>query len=107
MNNFEQEYLSITINQFKHFKERAEKAFSQLSEVQLHRKPSEESNNIAIIIKHLSGNMRLRWVDFLTTDGEEPYRDRDDEFCDNGESKKDLLYKWEEGWDLQNTSSPS
>lgn len=80
MNQLEKEYLSIVTQQFRHFKERAEKAFKQLSEEELHWKPSEESNNIAIIIKHISGNMHSRWVDFLTADGEKPYRNRDSEF---------------------------
>lgn len=100
MSNYEKEYLTIAIGQFKHFKERAEKGIEQLSEVELHWKPSEESNTIAIIIKHLSGNMHSRWVDFLTTDGEKSYRDRDLEFVDDNESKEHLLQIWEEGWKL-------
>lgn len=100
MSNFEKEYLKIAIWQFKHFKERAEKAIKQLSDDELHYKPSGESNNIAIIIKHLSGNMHSRWVDFLTSDGEKSYRDRDGEFIDDNESKEYLMQKWEEGWKL-------
>lgn len=98
MSNYEKEYLSIAIEQFKHFKERAEKGIQQLSEEELHWKPSEESNSIAIIIKHLSGNMHSRWVDFLTTDGEKNYRDRDSEFVDANESKEHLMIVWEDGW---------
>jgi hypothetical protein len=98
--NIEKEYLSIVIRQFKNLKERAEKGIQQLSEDELHWKPSQESNNIAIIIKHLSGNMHSRWVDFLITDGEKPYRNRDLEFVDNIRSKKDLMMIWEEGWKL-------
>lgn len=100
MRNFEKEYLAIAIGQFKHMKERAEKGIQQLSEDELHWKPSEESNNIAIIIKHLSGNMNSRWVDFLTDDGEKSYRDRDLEFVDDSESKEYLMQIWEEGWKL-------
>ncbi|KAB2334429.1 DUF1572 domain-containing protein [Cytobacillus depressus] len=100
MSNFEKEFLIIAIGQFKHFKERAEKGIQQLSEKEFHWKPSEESNNIAIIIKHLSGNMHSRWVDFLTTDGEKSYRDRDLEFVDDNESKEHLMQIWEEGWKL-------
>ncbi len=100
LGNFEKQYLSIVIEQFKHFKERAEKAIAQLSEEELHWKPNEESNNIAIIIKHLSGNMHSRWVDFLTTDGEKPYRDRDSEFIDDFQTKEQLMQKWEDGWKL-------
>ncbi|MGD6900065.1 DUF1572 family protein [Bacillus infantis] len=100
MKSFEQEYLTIVNEQFKHFKERAEKGIQQLSEDELHWKPSEDSNNIAIILQHLSGNMHSRWVDFLTADGEKSYRDRDLEFVDNNESKEHLMQIWEEGWKL-------
>lgn len=100
VSNFEKDYLSIVMQQFKHFKERAEKGIQQLSEEEIHWKPSEESNNIAIIIKHISGNMHSRWVDFLTTDGEKTYRDRDFEFVDDNESKEYLMQIWEEGWKL-------
>lgn len=100
MNQLEKEYLSIVTQQFRHFKERAEKAFKQLSEEELHWKPSEESNNIAIIIKHISGNMHSRWVDFLTADGEKPYRNRDSEFVDDMEPQEQLMNIWEDGWKL-------
>lgn len=100
LSSFEKEYLSIIIGQLKHFKERAEKGIHQLSEDELHWKPSEESNSIAIIIKHLSGNMHSRWVDFLTSDGEKPYRNRDLEFVDKNETKECLMKSWEEGWKL-------
>lgn len=96
----EKNYLLIIIQQFRHFKERAEKGIQQLSEEELHWKPSEESNNIAIIIKHLSGNMHSRWVDFLTSDGEKNYRNRDLEFVDDIESKEQLMEIWEDGWRL-------
>jgi uncharacterized damage-inducible protein DinB len=95
-----EDYLSIAIQQFRHFKERAEKAIEQLSEEELHWKPNEESNSVAVIIKHLSGNMHSRWVDFLTTDGEKDYRDRDSEFIDEYEPKEKLMKKWEDGWTL-------
>lgn len=100
MKTFEEQYLSIVITQFAHFKERAELAFNQLSEDELHWKPSEESNTIAIIMKHLSGNMHSRWVDFLTTDGEKSYRNRDDEFFDERLSREELMRKWDSGWQL-------
>lgn len=100
MNHFEQNYLTIVIQQFKHFKERAEQAMAQLSEEELHWKLNEESNSIAILTQHLSGNMHARWVDFLTTDGEKAYRDRDAEFIDKYESKEKLMQNWEEGWNL-------
>ncbi|WP_050801664.1 DUF1572 family protein [Ornithinibacillus scapharcae] len=96
----EEEYLTIIKHQFKHLKERAEKGIAQLTEEEIHWKPSEESNNIAIIIKHLSGNMHSRWVDFLSTDGEKDYRDRDAEFVDDGHSMERLMQIWEQGWKL-------
>ncbi|MBM7602583.1 hypothetical protein JOC75_000553 [Metabacillus crassostreae] len=98
MSNFEKEYLTIAIGQFKHFKDRAEKGIQQLSEEELHWEPSEESNSIAIIIKHLSGNMHSRWVNFLITDGEKSYRNRDLEFVNANESKEHLMQIWEAGW---------
>ncbi|WP_343042161.1 DUF1572 family protein [Ornithinibacillus caprae] len=66
----------------------------------MHVKPSEESNSVAIIIKHLSGNMSSRWVDFLTTDGEKSYRNRDNEFIDEYETKEELMKRWDKGWAL-------
>lgn len=84
MRSFEKEYLSIVIQQFKHFKMRAEKALLQLSDEDFHWKPSVESNNISIIIQHISGNMNSRWMNFLTTNGEKHFRDRDMEFIDRG-----------------------
>lgn len=100
MKTLEEQYLSIVISQFTHFKERAELGFKQLTDDELHWKPSGESNTIAIIIKHLSGNMHSRWVDFLTTDGEKSYRDRNDEFSEKRLSRHELMEKWESGWHL-------
>ena len=100
MKTLEEQYLTIIISQFTHFKERAELGFKQLTDDELHWKPSGESNTIAIIIKHLSGNMHSRWVDFLTTDGEKSYRDRSDEFSEKRLSRDELMQKWESGWHL-------
>lgn len=100
MSNIEKDYLTIAIGQFKHFKERAERGIKQLSDEELFWKPSEESNSIAILLKHISGNMHSRWVNFLTTDGEKAFRDRDMEFVDENENKDMLLNKWESGWKL-------
>lgn len=100
MEEIGKEYLSVTVDQFRHMKKRAEKAIAQLDEQELHWRPNEQSNNIAIIIKHLSGNMHSRWVDFFTTDGEKTYRDRENEFVDDIESKQVLMKRWEEGWKL-------
>ena len=84
MSSVEEKFLSTVIFQFEHIKKRAEKAIDQLTERDLHWRP----NSIAIIIKHLSGNMHSRWTNFLTTDGEKEYRDRDGEFLDTVIEKK-------------------
>lgn len=100
MNRVEDKFLSTVLSQFIHIKERAEQAIEQLTEQELHWQPNEESNSVAIIMKHLSGNMHSRWTDFLTTDGEKEERDRDDEFVDTIQSKEELLHIWEKGWFL-------
>ncbi|MGM0846656.1 MAG: DUF1572 family protein [Bacillota bacterium] len=81
-------------------KTRAEKAFEQLSDADLHKKPSSESNNIAIIMQHFSGNMRSRWVDFLEADGEKASRDREKEFIDQLYTRDFLNKEWNKGWKL-------
>jgi hypothetical protein len=83
---------------FRGLKSNAEKAMEQISEADLHFFPEKESNNLTILIKHLSGNMLSRFTDFLTTDGEKPDRNRDDEFVDKGETKDELFNKWNKGW---------
>lgn len=100
MSSVEEKFLSTAIFQFEHIKKRVEKAIDQLTEQDLHWRPNSESNSIAIIIKHLSGNMHSRWPNFLTTDGEKEYRDRDGEFIDTFIEKKELIEIWEKGWFL-------
>ena len=92
------DYLQSAIKQFRYYKELGDKTIEQVSEEDLFWKPNEESNNIAIIIKHLSGNMLSRWTDFLTRDGEKEWRNRDFEFSNDIHNKKDLLQEWEKGW---------
>lgn len=92
------EYLKTVIERFKNVKGLGDKTISQLSEKEIHWQYNEESNSVAIIVKHISGNMISRWTDFLTTDGEKDYRNRDDEFTDNVTSKEQLLAIWEKGW---------
>ncbi len=75
-----------------------EKTFSQLEDEQLFWQYNEESNSIAVIVKHLSGNMLSRWTDFLTTDGEKEWRDRDGEFENDLTSKQEMLDIWNKGW---------
>jgi hypothetical protein len=77
----------------------AEKAFAQLKDEEFFLALDEEANSIGVIIKHMSGNMRSRWTDFLTSDGEKPDRNRDAEFVLADETSRDgLMEQWEEGW---------
>ena len=92
------DYLESIKKQFEYYKMLGEKTFAQLSDEHLFWKYNEESNSIATIVKHLWGNMLSRWTDFLTTDGEKEWRERDAEFENDIESRAELLDKWNEGW---------
>jgi len=97
----EQHFLENTIGVFKNYKTLAEKSFAQLSsDADFHYAPDSESNSIAVIIKHMSGNMISRWTDFLTTDGEKPTRNRDAEFVEKKESKEQLITAWDKGYEV-------
>jgi hypothetical protein len=99
--NIEQHFLENTIGVFKNYKTLAEKSFAQLNnDKEFHYAPDAESNSIAVIIKHLSGNMISRWTDFLTTDGEKPNRNRDSEFIDGTETREQLMLLWDKGWEV-------
>ncbi len=91
-------YLQSAIKQFKYYKMLGDKSISQLPEEQIHWTPGEESNSIAVIVKHLRGNMLSRWTDFLSSDGEKIWRNRDDEFTDDILDKENLIKIWQEGW---------
>src|SRR5690625_7558654 len=84
------EYLTIVMDRFKSVKGLGDKTIHQLSEDEIYWTYHTESNSVAIIVKHMSGNMVSRWTDFLTTDGEKDDRDRDDEFVDDIPSKSEL-----------------
>ncbi len=84
---------------FRQYKKLAEGAMAQVSDEQLVQQIDDESNSIALIVKHMAGNMRSRWTDFLTSDGEKPDRDRDTEFLDPPSSRESLMRVWEDGWD--------
>jgi len=96
----EANYLSSTIKQFEYYKQVAEKAMAQLKEEQLFSSLSAESNSIAVIVQHLSGNMLSRWTDFLTTDGEKEWRNRDVEFEQTITTKQELDASWNKAWDV-------
>ncbi|MGC2162347.1 MAG: DUF1572 domain-containing protein [Silvibacterium sp.] len=83
---------------FHQYKKLADAAIAQVSDADLYCALDPESNSIAIIIKHMAGNMLSRWTDFLTTDGEKPTRNRDTEFEDPPATRADLLALWEQGW---------
>jgi hypothetical protein len=92
-------YLADALKIFRNNKRLAERAMAQLSDEELFAAIDAESNSVAVIVKHLAGNMRSRWTDFLTADGEKPGRDRDSEFViDENTSRADVLGWWEEGW---------
>lgn len=83
---------------FGYYKKLGERAMDQVSDEQLFAAIDGEANSIAIIVKHMAGNMRSRWTDFLTTDGEKPDRNRDSEFEEPPASRAELLAMWERGW---------
>jgi hypothetical protein len=93
-----QHYIDSARSEFAKLKALGDKAFSQLDSANFHYKPDAESNSIALIIQHMSGNMISRWTDFLTTDGEKPNRNRDQEFEEHVQDKETLLKAWEDGW---------
>ena len=91
-------YLESVKKQFLYYKMLGEKAMEQLEAEQLFVAVNEDTNSIAVIVKHLSGNMLSRWTDFLTTDGEKETRNRDGEFENDLATKEDVLKVWNEGW---------
>jgi Protein of unknown function (DUF1572) len=95
---FTTSYIEDSTELFRHYKRLAERAMDQVTDEQLFATLDEESNSIAVLVKHMAGNMRSRWSDFLTTDGEKPNRDRDCEFVDPPATRKALLDAWEGGW---------
>ncbi|UKN03525.1 DUF1572 domain-containing protein [Paracrocinitomix mangrovi] len=91
-------YLNSVIKQFEYYKSLGDKTFAQLDENDIHWTADPNTNSIAIIVNHLWGNMMSRWTNFLTTDGEKEWRQRDLEFEKVIKTKADLIDKWEEGW---------
>ena len=93
------QYLDSVKKQLLYYKTLGEKAINQLEPEQLFVSINNDTNSIAIIVKHLSGNMLSRWTDFLTSDGEKEWRNRDDEFVNDFESKEAILVAWNKGWE--------
>lgn len=92
------DYLKSARTQFEYYKALGDKTFAQLGDKQLFWQYNTESNSIAMIVSHLSGNMLSRWTDFLTSDGEKEWRNRDQEFEPILYTKAELLDKWNQGW---------
>ena len=92
------EFLSAVINAFEANKRLADRAVEQVPDDKLHVPLDPNTNSIAVIMKHVAGNLTSRWTDFLTTDGEKPWRNRDDEFVDTFTARDELIAYWESGW---------
>ena len=95
---FTTSYVEDSLTLFAYYKGLGERAMAQVTDQHLFATIDPEANSIAVIVKHLAGNMRSRWTDFLTSDGEKPWRDRDSEFETEAISREALMHLWEEGW---------
>ncbi|HTW66953.1 MAG TPA: DUF1572 domain-containing protein [Bryobacteraceae bacterium] len=95
---FTTSYVEDSIAIFRYYKKLAERAIEQVSDEQLLAVLDGEMNSIALIVKHMAGNMRSRWTDFLTSDGEKPDRDRDAEFSAPPATREAVILMWDEGW---------
>lgn len=95
---FTTSYLKDATDLLRHYNRLGDRAMAQAPDAALFASLGEESNSIAIVVKHLAGNLRSRWTDFLTTDGEKPDRNRDAEFEDPPKTREELLARWEAGW---------
>lgn len=91
-------FLESAIKLFRYYKKLGEGAIAQLTDEEVLRKPNEASNSIALIVHHLSGNMLSRWTDFLNSDGEKTWRNREAEFEQSYPDKTTMMKAWEEGW---------
>jgi hypothetical protein len=97
---FTTSYIEESVTVFRLYKKMAEAAMAQMSDEQLFVTLDAESNSVALIVKHMAGNMRSRWTDFLTSDGEKPDRNRDSEFEDPPATRDAVMESWETGWRL-------
>ena len=91
-------YLEGTIKQLRYYEQLGTTTLERMTDEQLFAYPAEGSNSLAMIVKHMCGNMLSRWTDFRTTDGEKPWRERDAEFADDLTTKAEVMEKWREGW---------
>ena len=95
---FSTSYIEDSLSLFRYYKKLGEGAIEQVTDEQLFATLDPEMNSIAIIVKHIAGNMRSRWTDFLTSDGEKPDRHRDTEFEQPPAKRAELMRVWNEGW---------
>src|SRR6202171_2468808 len=95
---FTTSYLEDSLTLFRYYKKLAERAMEQVTDEQLFALLDDETNSIAIVVKHMAGNMRSRWTDFLTSDGEQPDRNRESELEDPPARRESLVKMWEQGW---------
>lgn len=91
-------YLKDALASFRNYKKMAERAMTQVSDEEFFRALDAEANSIAVIVKHIAGNQHSRWTDFLTSDGEKDFRNRDTEFELIGDTRESLMEFWETGW---------
>ena len=91
-------YLKDALASFRNYKKMAERAMAQVSDEEFFRALDAEANSIAVIVKHIAGNQKSRWTDFLTSDGEKAFRNRDTEFEMIGDTRESLMEFWETGW---------
>ena len=96
---FSTSYIEDSTSLFRYYKRLAEGAMEQVSDEELVATLDQEMNSIALVVKHMAGNMRSRWTDFLTSDGEKPDRNRDREFVKPPETRPELMRLWNEGWE--------
>ena len=95
---FTTSHLADSLTLFRYYKGLAERAMAQVPDDRLDEATDEDANSIAIVVKHMAGNMRSRWTNFLTSDGEKPDRNRDTEFVDGPPAREELMRMWESGW---------
>lgn len=98
MSNFFDNYRDDTVQSFRNYKKLAERAMEQVDDGEFFAAIDEEANSIAVIVKHIAGNLRSRWSDFLTSDGEKPDRYRDAEFEIIEDTRESLMLAWDKGW---------
>lgn len=91
-------FINSATKEFQYYKSLGEKTFLQLADEALFWQYNSESNSIAVIVKHMAGNMLSRWTDFLTSDGEKPWRNRDAEFENSFRTRDEMMVCWEKGW---------